>query len=216
MSLLDQTGRLDQWVLTLQGYDFSIQYHPGKDHGNADALSRRVCTISQQPMFPQTSREELHKAQNRDDKLQPLIQYLKDGTLPKDALTAEKLMRQESQYFLSDNDILYKQSHEGKRTIIQLVVPKTLQTELLHWCHHHFMSDHLGLNKMYERLQFIYFWNNMFADLQPWIKSCASCVRKKKDVVHSKPPLLPIAVFGPWEVIAADCMGPLPEMNLGN
>ena len=42
-------------------------------------------------------------------------------------------MRQEEQYFLSDNDILYRQSHAGKGTIIQLVVPKTLQTELLHW-----------------------------------------------------------------------------------
>ena len=73
-------------------------------------------------MFPQTSTEELHNAQNRDDKLQPLTQYLKDGTLPQDALTAEKLMRQESQYFLSDNDILYKQSHAGKRTVIQKVV----------------------------------------------------------------------------------------------
>ena len=34
-------------------------------------------------------------------------------------------MRQEGQYFLSDNDILYKQSYAGKRTVIQLVVPKT-------------------------------------------------------------------------------------------
>ena len=44
----------------------------------------------------------MQNAQNREDKLQPLVQYLKDGTLPKDALTAEKLMRQESQHFLSD------------------------------------------------------------------------------------------------------------------
>ena len=66
--------------------------------------------------------EELRNAQNRDDKLHPLIQYLKDGNLPKDTLTAEKLMRQESQYFLSDNDILCKQSHAGKRTVIQKVV----------------------------------------------------------------------------------------------
>ena len=39
---------------------------------------------------------------------------------------------------------------------------------------------------------------------------------KKRDVHHSKPPLLPIAVSGPWEVIAADCMGPLAAANLGN
>ena len=122
MSLRNPTGRLARWALTLQGYDFDIQYRPRKDHSNADALSRCVYTISQQPMFPQTSTEELRNAQSRDDKLQPLIQYLKDGTLPKDALTAEKLMRQESQYFLSDNDILCKQSHAGKRTVIQKVV----------------------------------------------------------------------------------------------
>ena len=216
ISLREPTGRLAQWALTLQGYDFNIQYHPAKDQGNADVLSRRVYTISKQPMLPETSTEELHKAQNRDDKFQPLIQYLKDGTLPKDALTAEKVMRQESQYFLSDNDILYKQSHTGEGTVIQMVVPKPLQTELLHWCYDHFMSGHLGLNKTYERLRSTYFWKNMFADLQQWIKSCVSCAQKKRDVHHSKPPLLPIAVSGTWEVIAAECMGPLPVTNLGN
>ena len=81
-------------------------------------------------MSQQTSTEELRNAQNRNDKLQPLVQYSKDGTLPKDAPTAEKIMRQD-QYLLSDNDILYKQSHAGKRTVIQLIVPKTLQTELI-------------------------------------------------------------------------------------
>ena len=69
ISLREPTGRLAQWALTLQGYDFNIQYHPAKDQGNADALSRRVYTISKQPMLPETSTEELHKAQNRDDKL---------------------------------------------------------------------------------------------------------------------------------------------------
>ena len=56
----------------------------------------------------------------------------------------------------------------------------------------------------------------MFADLQRWIKSCISCAQKKRDAHHSKPPLLPIAVSGPWEVITADRMGPLPATSLGN
>ena len=60
------------------------------------------------------------KAQSHDGKLQPLIQYLKDETLPNDAQTAEKLMHQEGQYFLSDHDILYKQSYTAKKTVIQL------------------------------------------------------------------------------------------------
>ena len=56
----------------------------------------------------------------------------------------------------------------------------------------------------------------MFADLKRWIKSCVSCALKKRDAHHSKLPLLPIAVSGPWEVIAGDRMGPLPATNLGN
>ena len=81
-------------------------------------------------MLPQTSTDQLGNAQIRDDKLQPLI-WLQDGTLPKDTLTAEKILCQEAQYFLGDNNILYRQSHTGKQAIIQLVVPKTIQTELL-------------------------------------------------------------------------------------
>ena len=216
MSLHDPTGRLARWTLTLQGYGFTIQYNPGKDHVNADALLRRVYTISQQPMLPQISTEQLRNTQNRDNKLQRLIRYLQVGTLPKNTPAAEKILRQEGQYFLSDNNTLYRQSHTGKRAVIQLVVLKTLQTELLNWCHDHFTSGPLWLNKTYERLRSTYFWNNIFADLQRWIKFYVSCARKKRDVHHSKPPLLPIAVSGPWEVIAADCMGPLPATNLGN
>ena len=96
------------------------------------------------------------------------------------------------------------------------MVPKTLQTELLHWCHDHVTSGHLGLNKTYERLRSTYFWNNIFVNLQRWIKSCVSCAQKKRDVHHSKPPLLPIVVSTLWKVIVADCMGPLQATDLEN
>ena len=56
----------------------------------------------------------------------------------------------------------------------------------------------------------------MFADLRRWVKSCFSCAQNKRDVHHLKPPLLPMALSGPWAVIAADCMGPLPATNLRN
>ena len=56
----------------------------------------------------------------------------------------------------------------------------------------------------------------MFAELQRWIKYCVSGAQNQRDVHHSKPPLLPIAVSGPWEIITADCMDPIPVMNLGN
>ena len=144
MPLRDPTGRLAQWALTLQGYDFTIQYRSGKDHGNVDALSRRVHTISQQLILPQTPTEELCNVKTVMTNSNLLFDTY---TLPKHTATAEKILRQGGQYFLSDNNVLYRQSPTGERAAIHLVVPKTLQTELLHWCHDHFTSGHLGLTK---------------------------------------------------------------------
>ena len=117
-------------------------------------------------MLPKTSADAVRSAQNLDDKLQPVIQYVKDGTLPNNAAAADKILKQEGQYFLSEDDILYGQSSVSKIAVIQQVVPKALQMELLQWCHDHFASGCLGLPKTYERLRLIYFWNNMFVDLQ--------------------------------------------------
>ena len=34
-------GQVARWIETLSSYDFEIQHRPGKQHGNADALSRK-------------------------------------------------------------------------------------------------------------------------------------------------------------------------------
>uniref|UniRef100_A0A669CP14 ribonuclease H n=1 Tax=Oreochromis niloticus TaxID=8128 RepID=A0A669CP14_ORENI len=36
-------GQVVRWLEVLQGYDFEIQHRAGRQHGNADALSRRPC-----------------------------------------------------------------------------------------------------------------------------------------------------------------------------
>ena len=58
MFLSDPIGEITRWAFILQGYEFSNQYRPGKDHGNVDTLSRRLYTISQQSI----TRESYRKA----------------------------------------------------------------------------------------------------------------------------------------------------------
>ena len=36
-------GQIARWLEHLQQYDFRIEHQPGRNHGNADALSRRPC-----------------------------------------------------------------------------------------------------------------------------------------------------------------------------
>jgi hypothetical protein len=39
-SKIPKKGRRARWIMELQQYDFEIKHRPGKNNGNADALSR--------------------------------------------------------------------------------------------------------------------------------------------------------------------------------
>ncbi len=47
MSFKEPTDQMARWVELLSQYDFTMEHRPGKNHGNADALSRRDCEPEQ-------------------------------------------------------------------------------------------------------------------------------------------------------------------------
>ena len=48
------------------------------------------------------------------------------------------------------------------------------------------------------------------------IKSCADCASKKTPKNHSRAPLLPIPVDGPFDRVSVDCLGPFPPSHSNN
>ena len=72
--------------------------------------------------------------------------------------------RRISQRGYLNEDILFRQLNVGRKIVIQLVVQKTLQMELLQRCYDYFTSGNLAFNKTYERLRSTYFWSIMFAN----------------------------------------------------
>ena len=43
MNFKSPEGQLARWLEILSAFSFEIQHRPGKNHGNADALSRKPC-----------------------------------------------------------------------------------------------------------------------------------------------------------------------------
>ena len=119
------TGRLARWVLGLQGYHFTIQYRPGKDHSNADA--RRVYTFPSNLCY--------HKLRQRNSIMLRIV--------------------------MTSSDLLCNIWKVGL-----------------------YLRTHgpVCLQKRFECLRSTSFLNNMFADLQCWIKSKVSCTQNKRDV----------------------------------
>ena len=106
LNFLNPECQVARWLETLQEYDFTVEHRPGLKHANADAMSRRPCLDSDckhctrlesshgyisQPICTVTLNTsdltlitgdsvKLQQAQQNDDDLHPVIEWLKAGT----------------------------------------------------------------------------------------------------------------------------------------
>jgi hypothetical protein len=55
-----QCARLTRWILKLSEYEFEIIHKPGKQHINADVLSRHISAVnSKKDVLPEADNHEL-------------------------------------------------------------------------------------------------------------------------------------------------------------
>jgi ribosomal protein L21E len=219
----DLSGRLARWAISLSAFNIvDIKYKPGKTNTNSDTLSRyplpnlaSLTTSNQQPISSfnlwdncillNNIREEQHK----DPHLQPIIDELSNLNLP--------LHQNSNAPFLLINDILYKcrfpMKHTGERFIglpYLLVIPTSLQQELLSWAHDHPTAGHGGREKTFYRLLNRVYWQNIRRDINNYVQSCHSCQKYKYSNQSSSSPLQMHIVHEPWHTIGIDIMGPFP------
>ena len=234
LSAKDPTGKLTRWALTLQVYDFVIEYRKGINNGNADGLSRipwtqlqteakrepkqsqqeSVMAITEDPF----NKDEIRRLQEADQELQQKIAYLKDGTLPEIAKENKMILRNIEDYLL-DDEILYHiycpKTATAEGLWKQLVIPKKFRTEIMRQNHDEPQAAHFGFNKTADKIRRRYFWPGMLVDIQNWINTCIIC-QQDKGTLAQKAPLFPIATGEPWEQLHCDVVGPFPVTESGN
>ena len=141
MSLKDPKGRLARWALQLQQHDFTIVHRPGKQHQNADAISRFPVVAALPSGY---SSETIKANQHSDSFLYYIIHHLKTGNVHEDDPQPKVTILSVDNYFLDDHDVLYHIStpDSGRKSssLIQLVVPANLKFELLAWFHDHLIN----------------------------------------------------------------------------
>ena len=184
-------------------FDFTIRHKPGKLNSNADALSRLVVNKID------TIINQINDLQAKDENLKPLIHFLKFGEVAPFDKKPNLTITMSDNYFLED-DILYH-IHKGRKTIIQLVIPKSIVPEVLHWCHESPLTGaHFGIAKVYDKISNKYFWQGMYRDTKFFINSCPSCGTRKLLTTKNKAPLIPFPAYEPWQKVCLDLHGPMP------
>lgn len=194
LTVKDPSSRLSRWQQRLAEFDYEPQYKPGKNHSNADALSRYVGTVRfREGKWDMTA---LRTAQEADAELKE-IQRRGGVQLEKD-----------------DRGLMYVKDSAGSGW--KLYVPAEARGSILEWGHKAPFSGHGGVDRTTELIKETYFWPGLKNSVREYVERCPSCLERKS-------PAKGIAPLGevrqpsqPFEVISVDMVGPLPRTSRGH
>lgn len=201
--------RIERWVLRLQSYRFTVKYKPGSQN-IADSLSRLVLKntitnhddtsayvyfIAESAVPTALVPRELEEAASVDSEMIQLRQCIDTGCWDDCPNPVYKTLKNEL-------------TRVGKLVLrgSRLVIPETFHKRVIDIAH----EGHQGIVKTKERLRTAVWWPGIDKDAEIKVKSCHAC-----QVVGqpSHPELIMWKKFpdGPWEDLAIDLIGPLPN-----
>ena len=142
--------------------------------------------------------------QRRDMDLREIIDFLEKGALPTDDGRARKISLRESLFTIIDG-ILYFIDPKSK-TQKRAVVPKQLRTPILRETHSGSYGGHFSGQRLHHALMERWWWEGMFNDSLSFAKSCPECAIVTGGSRASRPPLHPIPVSRPFQILGIDIM----------
>ena len=212
------SARIERWVLRLQSYDFDIKYVKGGDN-IADPLSRLLqvqgsacLTRSDVSSVEDAELYVRHAALGAVGDLEAITAAEierasgSDGELSvvRRAIESENFSELSRPYkpIRDELCILGRIVMRGNR----IVVPVALRERMLRLGH----EGHLGIVGTKRNLRTRVWWPGIDLDVERLVKQCHSCQITGKPLDRD-----PIRVTempnGPWEDLAADLLGPLPN-----
>ena len=207
---LNPPPRIQRWILKLQAYATNIRYEPGQnnpadylsrhptdtssaDHQKPDQFVNIVATDNAKTNF--VNLETIAKETANDTLLQKNVSAIKTNKWSKDLKPYFAIRHQLS---LHDNTLLKNQ---------QLVIPPTLQNQILMTGHH----AHQGITKTKNLLQQSVWWPSINTDIEQHIKQCHPCQVNTPSSTQHPPMTLTKTPGRNWQKLATDLKGPLPS-----
>ena len=238
------SGKHARWWMKVYGRgikEVKIIYRSGKSNLNADALSRNpqapapkegiaqtdvqvslvdsaevsVETLLQaEPeLSPLAGVDSMPQEQRKDPALLEIIQFLESGVLPADEGRARKIALQSSLFSLVDDVLFFMNTKLDRQQ--RVVVPAHLKVKVMEETHRGPMGAHFSGNRLFNTLARHWWWEGMFADAVHYARNCPECATVSGGGRVLRPPLHPIPVNKPFQIVGVDIME-LPKTTQGN
>ncbi|GJT27322.1 reverse transcriptase domain-containing protein [Tanacetum coccineum] len=204
----------------VSGFDsFSISHVSRSKNKKADALSKiastRFAHLSKQVLVEilnekSINRKEVAAVVEEEEPtwMTPIVEYLRDGTLPEDSKDASKLRIKARQYELLQG-VLYRRSF--LKSWLRCVGP--LQADyVIREIHEGSCSLHAGPRSVVAKaMRSRYYWPTMHRDARETIRKCKDCQIHRPVPREPQQPLTPITAPWPFYKWGIDIAGPFPE-----
>ena len=205
-------SRLIRWSLQLGAYMYQIKYSPGKDLGNADALSRLprsvvpklapepaevILVMKRMDLSPITSKE-IAKETHSDHILSRVYHFVLTGwpeQLSEGDIDIKPYFHRRAELSCHDRCLLW-----GTRVI----VPDKFHATVLDELH----DTHPGIVKMKSLSRSYVWWPGLDKDIERTVHNCSLC-----QTLGNKPPVAPLNPWEwptkPWDRLHVDYAGPI-------
>ena len=225
--------------------DIHIVYRPGRLNATADTLSRSPHSESpaigegehetQVPAVQSTDLDEDSRAdriedlliepprtmigtsfeeeQMKDPAVAEVITFLETEQLPREDKRARRIALQKSLFVREKGMLFYADPKQEHR--LRVVVPSHLREQILSEHHSGPTGGHFAAKKMYGALVRRWWWHGMYHDTVQFAGRCPQCAIVTGGSRHHRPPLHPIPVSRPFQIIGVDVME-LPTTDRGN
>ena len=205
-------GLLCRWALSLQEFDFNIEYHKGT--ANANALSR--CHLEPQKFdvaatLLDTREANLQTAQQHDPSIAKIYsKLLTSSSQPTgSAWKLQPFKRYKQiwpQLLLVKGCVCRQYCPSPMSDVITVpIIPPSLRPQLLRQTHDASSAGYQGFDKTLRRLQQEAYWVGMARDVELYCRERVKCQQMKQSL-PSKAPLVSLPIGQPWEAIAVDVL----------
>nr|KAE8920668.1 hypothetical protein PF009_g29042 [Phytophthora fragariae] len=109
-----------------------------------------------------------------------------------------------------------KRTTEERDGLMRLVVPETLQQDVLHHYHSSLEGGHQGIGRTYQRIRDHFHWRGLYRSVQRYVGECVDCeTGKGRPTLQGESPGNIQATY-PFQIIAMDHIPSLPKSHKGN
>ncbi|GMF45018.1 unnamed protein product [Phytophthora fragariaefolia] len=152
-----------------------------------------------------------------------VMAFLEGGALPLDPSLRGRVIKMAPQFDVKEGMLMRRvnlPAREGPaRSLTDPVVPLPFVETVLHYCHSHLLSSHLGLTKTLEKVKRHAYWPGWHKDVAEYVRECNKCGSGKgsRPWRAGRMQRMPVVdLTGPFSLLVVDAIGPLPATERGN